>query len=94
MESVYPQEPGYDPKAAKSAIVQYPGTTAIRLPDALRGDKADKWALVSLEASAFEEMNDWDVGFSEAFQRAALTFDRFSHQRLTAGGMGKLFIEH
>lgn len=72
MEAVYPQEPGYDPKAAKGATVQYPATTAVRLPDALRGDKADKWALVSLEAAAFEEMSDWTIAFGEAFPLAMM----------------------
>lgn len=72
LETVYPQEPGYDPKAAKGATVQYPASTPVRLPDALRGDKADKWALVSLEAAAFEEMNDWEIAFGEVFPLAMM----------------------
>ena len=67
MADFYPQEPGYDPAAAISSSVQYPAMNAIPLPDAVRGDKGDKWAFVSLEASALEEMNEWDVGFGEAF---------------------------
>jgi predicted CoA-binding protein len=67
MEQVYPNEPGYDAAAAASASVKYPSLNAIPLPDAVRGDRDDKWALVSLEASAFAEMNEWDMAFSEAF---------------------------
>jgi hypothetical protein len=67
MEEVYPQESGYDPKLANSAAVQYPALNAIPLPDAVRGDRGDKWAFVSLEASAFAEMNEWEIGFKEAF---------------------------
>ena len=40
---------------------------AVSLPDVVRGDKEDKWAFVSLEASAFEEMNEWHIAFGEAF---------------------------
>jgi hypothetical protein len=67
MENFYPQQPGYDVAATKSTSVQYPAMNAIALPDALRGDKADKWAFVTLEAAAFEEMSEWDISFSEAF---------------------------
>ncbi|NJM86368.1 MAG: DUF1092 family protein [Hydrococcus sp. RU_2_2] len=63
----YPNQPGYDEVAAKSTSVQYPPLNAIPLPDAVRGDKGDKWAFVSLEAAAFEEMNEWEIGFKEAF---------------------------
>ena len=64
---VYPQEPGYDAKAANSASVKYPPLNAIPLPDALRGDKTDRWTFVSLEASAFAEMPEWEINFGEAF---------------------------
>ena len=67
MQEVYPNEPGYDSKAAKSASVKYPAINAIPLPDAVKGDKGDKWAFVTLEASAFSEMNEWDISFGEAF---------------------------
>ncbi|MGK7935440.1 MAG: Tab2/Atab2 family RNA-binding protein [Xenococcaceae cyanobacterium] len=67
MKEVYPNEPGYDSKAAKSASVKYPAMNAIPLPDAVRGDKGDKWAFVTLEASAFSEMKEWDISFGEAF---------------------------
>ena len=67
MESVYPNETGYDAKAANSASVKYPPLNAIPLPDAVRGDKSDRWAFVSLEASAFAEMSEWDISFGESF---------------------------
>ena len=67
IKEVYPHEPGYDSKAATSASVQYPAMNAIPLPDAVRGDRGDKWAFVSLEASAFAEINEWDISFGEAF---------------------------
>ena len=63
----YPNQQGYDTSATQSASVQYPSMNAVPLPDAVRGDKEDKWAFVSLEASAFEEMNEWDIAFGEAF---------------------------
>ncbi|MDJ0687776.1 MAG: Tab2/Atab2 family RNA-binding protein [Xenococcaceae cyanobacterium MO_188.B32] len=64
---VYPNEPGYDAKAANSASVQYPAMNAVPLPDAVRGDRGDKWAFVSLEAADFAEMKEWDISFGEAF---------------------------
>ena len=67
MREVYPHHPGYASKAANSASVQYPAMNSISLPDAVRGDKGDQWAFVSLEASAFTEMAEWDIGFGEAF---------------------------
>ncbi|MEA5536050.1 Tab2/Atab2 family RNA-binding protein [Crocosphaera sp. XPORK-15E] len=63
----YPNYPGYDPKAVQSASVGYPLLDAIALPDAVRGDKMDKWAFVSLEAAALEDMNEWNIGFGEGF---------------------------
>jgi hypothetical protein len=67
MADFYPHQPGYDGGATQSASVQYPLTNPIALPDAVRGDRQDKWALVSLEASAFREMKEWEIGFGEAF---------------------------
>lgn len=63
----YPQQPGYDPAAAASASVQYPASNAIPLPDAIRGDKGDKWAFVSLDAAAFADIKEWDIAFGETF---------------------------
>lgn len=67
MENFYPNQEGYDESAAKAASVQYPALNATTLPEAVRGDKADKWAFVTLEAGAFQEMKEWDIAFSEAF---------------------------
>jgi hypothetical protein len=66
-KTFYPEQPGYDEKAAKSLSVQYPPLAAIALPDAVRVDKGDKWAFVNLEASAFADMKEWDIAFKEAF---------------------------
>jgi hypothetical protein len=67
METVYPQETGYDEKAARNTSVQYPGLNAIPLPDAVKGDRGDKWAFVSLNAADFAEMNQWDIAFADSF---------------------------
>ncbi len=66
-QDFYPNQPGYDAKASTSSSVAYPPLNAIALPDAVRGDKSDKWAFVSLEAAAFDEMNEWDMRFGEGF---------------------------
>ena len=62
----YPQQAGYDPTAAAAASVQYPELDAVPLPDAVRGDRGDKWAFVTLEAAAFADMGEWDIAFGEA----------------------------
>ena len=69
-DDFYPSQEGYDEKAASNASVAYPTLNAIALPDAVRGDKSDKWAFVSLEASAFEDMKEWDIRFGEGFPLA------------------------
>ncbi|OKH12526.1 Tab2/Atab2 family RNA-binding protein [[Limnothrix rosea] IAM M-220] len=66
-QEVYPEHPNYDEQSAKTTSVQYPTLNAIALPDAVRGDKGDKWAIVSLEASAFEDFDDWEIDFGEPF---------------------------
>lgn len=67
METFYPVQSGYEPEAVQSVSVQYQPLSPIRLPDAIRGDKGDRWAFVTLEAAAFEEMEEWDIAFKEAF---------------------------
>lgn len=67
MENFYPQQPGYQQAIANFASVQYPALNAVTLPDAVRGDKGDKWAFVTLEAAAFDDMQEWDISFGEAF---------------------------
>lgn len=62
MEEVYPLQPGYQPTKNPSVRLEAPDPQ--RLPDALMGQQ---WVFVTLEASAFEEMQEWNIGFSEAF---------------------------
>ena len=67
MRDFYPTVAGYDEKSNQSTSIQYPVTNPLTLPDAVKGDKKDKWALVSLEASAFNDFNEWEISFGEAF---------------------------
>ncbi|MGB5771292.1 MAG: Tab2/Atab2 family RNA-binding protein [Crocosphaera sp.] len=66
-QDFYPSQPGYDRAAVATTSVSYPPLNAIALPDAVRGDKSDKWAFVSLEATAFNDMNEWEIRFGEGF---------------------------
>lgn len=66
-DEFYPSQSGYDPQAVGNLSVTYPLLETIPLPDAVRGDRADKWAFVSLEAAALEEMSEWEIGFGEGF---------------------------
>lgn len=67
LESYYPTLTGYDPQSINTGSVEYPDMNAIPLPDAIRGDKGDRWALVSLPAKDFQDMTEWDIAFGEAF---------------------------
>lgn len=58
----YPQHPGFQPGTNPS--VSLAETAPQVLPDALRGEK---WAFVTLEAAALEEMTDWAIDFGEGF---------------------------
>jgi len=62
MARVYPAMENYQVVANPSVIL--PGVPAQTLPDALLGER---WAFVTLEASAFAEMPEWEIGFSESF---------------------------
>jgi hypothetical protein len=62
MAEVYPQEPGYQGVTNPSVRLDRP--LPQRLPDALEGKQ---WAFVTLTASDFTEMPDWEIGFGEAF---------------------------
>ena len=64
VQDFYPNQPGYQDSAATSSFVRYQPQTPQALPDALQ---YDKWAIVTLEAAAFTEMDEWEIGFSEAF---------------------------
>ncbi len=67
MINFYPQQAGYDEKALQSMSVQYPVSNPVNLPDAVKGDKKDQWALVSLSVEDLAEMPEWEISFSEAF---------------------------
>lgn len=58
--NVYPQHPGYQPMMA--APVVFEPTLPKPLPDALMGEG---WRLVTLELSAFSDMQEWDIGVQE-----------------------------
>ena len=62
LETVYPNEPGYQ-ASAQAAALYLPPPAARPLPDALLGQK---WAVVSLPVSALREMNEWEIDFGEA----------------------------
>ncbi|MGI8934115.1 MAG: Tab2/Atab2 family RNA-binding protein [Phormidesmis sp.] len=61
-KNVYPDEPGY--QAGASPSIAKPLEVVNPLPDALVGQK---WALVTLPAKDFADMEDWDIGFGESF---------------------------
>ncbi len=65
MTQVYPNEPNY--QAANNPSVQMFSDPPQPLPAALIGEK---WAFVNLAASQFAEMNEWQIGFGEAFPLA------------------------
>ena len=62
MTDYYPTLPNY--QAGNNPSVSLPAPSPQPLPDALIGDR---WTFVSLEAEAFLEMPEWEIGFSEAF---------------------------
>lgn len=70
MENYYPTLPNY--QAGANPSVMMPAPNPKPLPDALIGQQ---WAIVTLEASAFQEMPDWQIDFGEGFPiaLAALT---------------------
>jgi hypothetical protein len=62
LENVYPTLENY--QAGTNPTVQFLASKPQRLPDALEGQK---WAFVTLEAQAFEEMPEWEIDFGESF---------------------------
>jgi len=87
---VYSDQPGFQPGANPS--VNYETTTPQPLPDALVGQQ---WAFVSLEASAFAEMPEWEIAFTRAFPLTMLQLAPdtkipglviFSHRALALAG--------
>lgn len=65
MDEVYPALPNYQPGANPS--VNLGDAAPQSLPDALIGQQ---WAFVTLEASAFQDLPEWDIGFGEVFPLA------------------------
>lgn len=61
-QDVYPTIPGY--QAGNNPSVSFATTPPQPLPDALMGQQ---WAFVTLEASAFADMNEWKIDFGESF---------------------------
>ena len=72
IKNVYPQESGFDLNTANAPSVQYPPLNAISLPDAVKGDRGDKWIFVSLSATDFDNMKEWDIAFQESFALSLL----------------------
>lgn len=64
LQDFYPNQPGYQGLAVASSFVSYQAQTPQPLPDALEGQK---WAFVTLEAAAFDDMGEWEIDFGEAF---------------------------
>lgn len=62
LEEEYSKHPGFQP--GENPSVSFATLPPAPLPDALVGQK---WAFVSLEASAFDEMNEWTIDFGESF---------------------------
>ncbi len=72
IKNVYPQESGFDLNTANTSSVRYPPLNAISLPDAVKGDRGDKWLFVSLSATDFDDMKEWDIDFQESFALSLL----------------------
>ncbi|MBF2003596.1 MAG: Tab2/Atab2 family RNA-binding protein [Synechococcales cyanobacterium C42_A2020_086] len=62
MQDYYPTLPNYQP--GDNPSVGLPPPKPQPLPDALIGER---WAFVTLEAAAFQDLPEWDIGFSELF---------------------------
>lgn len=69
-QSVYPQQPGYQPLTGPP--LQLEQKQPQPLPDALIGTS---WQFVTLEAAAFAEMDQWEIGFGEALPLEMLAID-------------------
>jgi hypothetical protein len=69
-EEDYPKQPGFQPGA--NPTVSFGTTLPFPLPDALVGQK---WALVTLQAAAFNDLDEWDIGFGESFPLSLVGLD-------------------
>ncbi|HIK11194.1 MAG TPA: Tab2/Atab2 family RNA-binding protein [Oscillatoriaceae cyanobacterium M33_DOE_052] len=63
MELVYPNQPGFKAEGVMTSV-RFETPPPSPLPDALRGDK---WAFVTLAAADFQDMDQWQIDFGEAF---------------------------
>lgn len=66
-QTVYPQHPGYQPMMAAPMVFE--PTLPKPLPDALQGEG---WRLVTLQLSAFADMDEWDIAFGDKIPLAQL----------------------
>ncbi|MGB5972141.1 MAG: Tab2/Atab2 family RNA-binding protein [Nodosilinea sp.] len=64
-QTVYPAMEGYT--SVPSPSVAAPPPNPQSLPDALLGQQ---WAFVTLDAAAFADLPEWDIGFGETFPLA------------------------
>ncbi|MBW4513327.1 MAG: Tab2/Atab2 family RNA-binding protein [Scytonematopsis contorta HA4267-MV1] len=62
LEKVYPNEPGY--QGGTNPSVRLDAPLPQRLPDAL---EMEQWGFVTLKASDFADMPEWEIGFGESF---------------------------
>lgn len=60
--NVYPQHPGFQPLMAPPPTLELADPQP--LPEALIGQS---WSFVTLPMGAFAEMEEWDIGFGDAF---------------------------
>jgi hypothetical protein len=68
IENFYPQQSGFQSSAPPS-VMQYQPQTPQPLPDALIGQQ---WAVVNLAAKEFQDLQEWEIGFGEAFPLTGL----------------------
>ena len=71
LQDFYPQQPGFQAPAL-GAVMQFQPQTSQSLPDALIGQQ---WASVNLAAKEFQDMQDWEIDFGEAFPLGEMDAD-------------------
>lgn len=79
MQDFYPNQPGFQ-SLPSNPSVQLQGNPSQPLPDALIGQQ---WAFVTLEASAFDEMSEWNINFGEAFPLEGVVYGGLPIERET-----------
>ncbi|MEM1367711.1 MAG: Tab2/Atab2 family RNA-binding protein [Cyanobacteria bacterium P01_H01_bin.15] len=65
-DNFYPQQPGYTSPGPRTGV-RYPETDPNLLPEAVRGDRGDKWLYAALSAADLQEMPEWEIDFGEGF---------------------------